>query len=70
MAVRGRREGREGMKELVAKRQRAERGRGERGKERERKRKGGWSVGEREDEMDEKGGGAGSLFSRQIKMLI
>lgn len=58
------------MKELVAKRQRAGRGRGEREKERE----GGgwlagWSVGEREDGMDEKGGG-GSLFSRQIKMLI
>ena len=41
MAVRGRREGREGMKELVAKRQRAERGRGERGKERERERERG-----------------------------
>lgn len=61
MAVRGRGEGeREGMKELVAKRQRAGRGRGEREKERE----GGgwlagWLVGEREDGMDEKGGGAG-----------
>lgn len=39
-------------------------------KEEKRERKGGWSVGEREDGMDEKGGGAGSLFSRQIKMLI
>lgn len=42
MAVRGRREGREGMKELVAKRQRAERGRGERGKEREKGGLVGW----------------------------
>lgn len=42
MAVRGRREGREGMKELVAKRQRAGRGRGERGKEREKGGLVGW----------------------------
>lgn len=64
------------MKELVAKRQRAGRGRGEREKEREG---GGWLAGwlvgrlvnERTEwTKREVGRGGGSLFSRQIKMLI
>lgn len=62
------------MKELVAKRQRAGRGRGEREKEREREGVGwlvGWLVNERTEwTKREVGRGGGSLFSRQIKMLI